>query len=225
MTTTVHLSHAQGLTDLAHFLGRARRINDQAARIIVTDRFLQVYVGVLIPRGLLDQTPTVLGLRVFELSEPGALDEVVPLEALLSRVERAQSEGGGLRLPSPSPSIQWTTITPPRDGWQRRLGVSSEVLKAVAEEGIEKVREAIPGSVGESIVQKVRSEVWGASVPGKDHIPCGAGFAAEALGFLGDRSLAVHTVGNWLRLTSKNGYVLVKTGQPLDDWVEAEASG
>jgi len=222
MTTTVHLSHPQGLADLANFLGRARRINDQAARIIATDRFLLVYVGVLLPRGLLDQTPTVLGLRVFELSESATIDNVVPLEALESRVERAHSAGEGLRLPTPSPSIQWTTITPPRDGWRRRLGVSADVLKSAAKDGIEKVREAIPDSVGEAIVQKVRSDVWGAGVPGKEHIPCGAGFAAEALGFLGERSLAVHTVGNWLRLTSKDGYVLVKTGQPLDDWVEEQ---
>ena len=220
MTHTLRLSNPQALPDLANFLGRARRINDGAARVIATDRFLQVYVGVFLPRGLLDQTPTVLGLRVFELDEPMNFDEVVPLEAFIARVERAQTEGSVLRLPSPSPSITWSAITPPRDGWQRKLGVSSDVLHAAAKEGVQKVKDAIPDSVGEAIVQKVRAEVWGAPLAGKKRIPAGAGFAADALGFLTERSLSVHTVGNWMRLSAKHGYVLVKTGAPMDDWDE-----
>jgi hypothetical protein len=218
MTTTVRLTNPQALPDLSAYLGRARRINDGAARLIATDTSLQVYVGVLLPRGLLDRTPTVLGLRVFALTEPLALDEVVPLEAFASRVDRAREESGDLRLPSPSPSIQWQTITPPKDGWHRRVGVSADVLRDAAKEGVDRVRTSIPDSAGEAVVQKVRAEVWGAEVPGKKNIPAGAGFAADALGFLTERSLAVHTLGNWVRLTSKHGYVLVKTGQPLDDW-------
>jgi hypothetical protein len=220
MTRTLRFTHPQALADLANFLGRARRINDGAARVIATGRLLQVYVGVFFPRGLLDQTPTVLGLRVFELAEPHDWDEVVPLEAFVSRVERAQGEGSDLRLPSPSPSIAWSAITPPRDGWQRKLGVSSDLLKIAAKDGVQKVKQAIPDSVGEAIVQKVRAEVWGAPIAERKKIPAGAGFAADALGFLTDRSLSVHTVGNWIRLSAKHGYVLVKTGIPLDDWNE-----
>ncbi len=220
MTHTLRLTNLHALPDLASFLGRARRINDGATRVIATDRFLQVYVGVFLPRGLLDATPTVLGLRVFELAEPANFDEVVPLEAFISRVERAQVEGNDLRLPSPSPSITWSAITPPRDGWQRKLGVSADTLRMSAEEGVVRVKEAIPDSVGEAIVQKVRAEVWGAPIAGKKRIPAGAGFAADALGFLTERSLSVHTVGNWIRLSAKHGYVLVKTGVPLDDWDE-----
>jgi hypothetical protein len=220
MTHTLRLTNPQALPDLANFLGRARRINDGAARVIATDRFLQVYVGVFLPRGLLDATPTVLGLRVFELAEPADFDEVVPLEAFISRAERAQSKGGELRLPSPSPSISWSAITPPREGWQRKLGVSADVLQLAAQEGVQKVKEAIPDSAGEAIVQKVRAEVWGAPLAPKKMIPAGAGFAADALGFVTERSLSVHTVGNWIRLSAKHGYVLVKTGVPLDDWDE-----
>jgi hypothetical protein len=220
MTHTLRFTNPQALPDLASFLGRARRINDGAARVIATDRFLQVYVGVFLPRGLLDATPTVLGLRVFELAEPHNFDEVVPLEACMSRVERTQADGSDLRLPSPSPSISWSAITPPRDGWQRKLGVSSEVLQAAAEEGVRQVKKAIPDSLGEAMVQKIRAEVWGAPIDQKRKIPAGAGFAAHALGFLTERSLSVHTVRNWIRLSAKHGYVLVKTGLPLDDWDE-----
>jgi hypothetical protein len=37
-----------------------------------------------------------------------------------------------------------------------------------------------------------------------------SGFAADALGFFGDKNLQVHTLDNWLRLSSKSGYVMVK---------------
>lgn len=197
---------------------RARAINDGAARLIAQDRFLQVYVGVFLPRGLLDLTPTVLGLRVFQLDTGHSFDDVVPLEALEHRIQRAIDEGGELHLPSPSPSISWRTITPPRDGWHRRLGVPADALREAAREGVRRVREALPEAVGEAIVQKVRAEVWGQGLASKRTIPWGAGFAAEALGFLGDKNLAVHTQGNWIRLTSKHGYVLVKSVQPLDHW-------
>jgi hypothetical protein len=222
MTTTLRLTNPQALPDLQNFIGRARRINDGAARLIATDHFLQVYVGVFLPRGLMDETPTVLGLRVFELADPLTLDEVVPLEALASRVERAVQEGA-IKLPTPSPSIQWQAITPPRDGWQRRLGISADLLRTAAEQGVTTVREALPENVGEAVVQKVRAEVWGAPVSEKKKIPAGAAFAADALGFLTERSLAVHTVGNWIRLTSKHGYVLVKTGRPLEEWVDGDS--
>lgn len=226
MTTAITLTHPQAGPDLINYLNRARRINDGAARLIAEDSLLQVYVGVFFPRGLLDSTPTVLGLRVLEMSQPAQFDLVVPLEALVSRVERsATEEGGAIRLPSPSPSLQWAAITPPREGWRKRLGVPGEALRQVAAEGVAQVKNALPDGAGEAIVQKVRSEVWGQDVPGKKGIPWGAGFAADALGFAGDRSLGVHTLDNWVRLTSKHGYVLVKTGRPLDELGEPGSDG
>ena len=224
MPATIRITSERALSDLLVFVQRSRAINDGAARLIAGDSFLQVYVGVFLPRGLLDLTPTVLGLRVFQLDEPQTFDDVVPLEALEHRVQRAIEGDGEIVLPTPSPSIVWRTITPPRDGWHRRMGVSPEALRDVARQGVERVKSALPEAVGEAIVQKVRAEVWGQDVPGKKNIPWGAGFAAEALGFLGDKNLAVHTQGNWIRLTSKHGYVLVKSGQPLDEWDAIEGA-
>jgi hypothetical protein len=222
MSATIRFTSQQALSDLLVFVQRSRTINDGAARLIAEDRFLQVYVGVFLPRGLLDLTPTVLGLRVFQMDGPQSFDDVVPLEALEHRVQRAIDGDGEVVLPTPSPSIAWRTITPPRDGWHRRLGVGAEVLRAVARDGVERVKNALPEAVGEAIVQKVRADVWGQVIPGKTNIPWGAGFAAEALGFLGDKNLAVHTHGKWIRLTSQHGYVLVKSGQPLDNWDDAQ---
>jgi hypothetical protein len=75
---------------------------------------------------------------------------------------------------------------------------------------VAQVAETVPETVGESVLQKVRSEVWGAMLPEHKRIPAGAAFAADALGFVTEGSLAVHTLENWVRLSSKAGYVLVK---------------
>jgi hypothetical protein len=213
MSHNFSLPTAESTQDLLSFIQRARRVNDGAARLIAQDGFLQAYIGVLFPRGLLDRTPTVLGLRV-----------VVPLESLAFRLERAldaHTEGAvNVQSSTESPSIQWAAVTPPRDGWRRRLGVSSSQLADVAQQGVAQVASALPDAAGEAVIQKVRAEVWGQSLGKKKSIPWAAGFAADALGFVDGTSLAVHSVDNWIRLTSKNGYVLVKVqGEPegLDD--------
>ena len=156
--------------------------------------------------------------------ESPSFDVVVPLESLAFRIERAidaHTEGPvEVSLPAQSPSIQWAAVTPPRDGWRRRLGVSTQLLSEAAKNGVSQVAEAIPENAGEAVVQKVRAEVWGQPLGKKKSIPWAAGFAADALGFVDDKSLGVHSVDNWIRLTSKNGYVLVKIhGEPegLDD--------
>ena len=84
-----------------------------------------------------------------------------------------------------------------------------------AAKGVAQVSEALPEGAGEAVVQKIRAEVWGQPLGRKKSIPWAAGFAADALGFVDEKSLAVHSVDNWIRLTSKNGYVLVKVqGEP-----------
>ncbi|MDR9395980.1 hypothetical protein [Pontimonas sp.] len=223
MSTTLTLTSTTVARDIQSFLGRARRIIDGNTRIVAGDGYAQCYVGVLMPRGLLDQTPTVLGLRVAEIPADQHFDHVVPIESMVHRIEQAiahaESRQGAtqtghtpveVELPTAAPSIQWPAMTPPREGWKRRMGITSSLLKDVAKKGIEAISEAIPDSVGESVLQKVRSEVWGQPIPHKKSIPWAAGFAADALGLLEQRSLAVHTSGYWVRLSSHHGYVLVK---------------
>jgi hypothetical protein len=221
------LASAAEAQDLVSYFSRARRVNDQSARLVASDGHLLAYVGVLFPRGLLDRTPTVLGLRVVGLVEPAQFDEVVPLESLVARIESALSAHGSaggpvtITLPASSPSLSWASITPPRDGWRRHLGVKSEILEAAARSGVAEVAVAIPDGAGEAVVQKVRAEVWGKDLPKKKGIPLAAGFAADALGFLGDKALSVHSVDNWIRLSSKSGYVLVRS-HVAPDFVDEE---
>ena len=197
--------------DLVTFLERAARVNNGSARLVAAGGHLQVYVGILFPRGLLDQTPTVLGLRVFTLEENQEFDVVVPIDALIARAKAAlERDEKTLGTPAEVASLAWAAITPPREGWRRRLGVASPVLATAAAEGIARVAEAVPDSIGESVLQKVRAEVWGSPIAHNKKIPAGAAFAADALGFLGDKNLQVHTLDNWLRLSSKSGYVMVK---------------
>jgi hypothetical protein len=206
--------------DAIQYLQRAARVNDGSARLIADGTYLQVYVGVLFPRGLLDRTPTVLGLRVFRLSESIEFDAVVPIESLVHRLSVAAEQGESAnRVPAEVASLQWAAITPPQDGWRRRLGVSAEALRAAAASGVAKVADTVPDTIGESVLQKVRAEVWGSMIPDHKRIPAGAAFAADALGFLAENSLQVHTLENWARLSSKAGYVLVKFpgGQSFGD--------
>ena len=197
--------------DLVTFCQRAARVNNSSARLVAVDGHLQVYVGILFPRGLLDATPTVLGLRVFALEAAVTFDVVVPLDALISRAQVALDQDvRELRTPAEVASLAWAAITPPREGWRRKLSVSSAVLSAAAAEGVARVAEAVPESIGEAVLQKVRAEVWGTPVTGNKIVPSGAAFAADALGFLQQGNLQVHTVDNWLRLSGKSGHVLVK---------------
>jgi len=218
MALTLTLSPSQAVLDAQVFSERAARVNNGSARLIAQGGFLQAYVGVLFPRGLLDQTPTVLGLRVFKLATAAEFDVVVPLESLIHRLGVASDSGEAeFTLPAEVASLAWAAITPPREGWRRRRGIASSALRDAAAEGgakvaqaVAKVAQAVPESIGESVLQKVRAEIWGTALADNQQIPAGAAFAADALGFLTDKNMQVHTVGNWLRLTSGSGYVVVK---------------
>src|ERR1700712_477042 len=89
MTRTFTLVDALALRDLQVYLSRAARIEEGSVRLIAGSGVLAVYVAVLYPMGLLDEIPTVLGLRTFSINPEDALDSVVPVRSLLERVNRA----------------------------------------------------------------------------------------------------------------------------------------
>lgn len=190
-------------------------------RLIGGGGVLAVYSAVLYPVGLLDETPTVLGLRTFALSSREAFDAVVPVRSLLQRVERAQElavaaiESGReepvtVGLPMQVHTATWAAISPPRGGWRAIPDVDSALLAEVARAGIAEVAATVPDAVGEAIVRKVRAEVWGREIPGVEYLPAGVAFAAVSLGFLGDDPVRAFETGPWTRLTTARGHVLVK---------------
>lgn len=222
MSQTFSLVDSLSLGDLQVFLSRAQRVEDGSVRLIAGSGVLAVYVAVLVPAGLLDESPTVLGLRTFALvsadgSESETFDAVVPVRSLLERLNRLQSgivdpsAPVTVSLPMQVNTVTWAAISPPRGGWKSLESVESSVLEAVAKSGIDEVAVAIPTGTGEQIVQRVRFEVWGHPIPGFEYVPAGAAFAALSLGFLGGPApLRIYETGPWTRLTSERGHVLVK---------------
>jgi len=225
MTRTFTLVDSLALGDLHVFLGRALRVEDGSVRLIAGSGVLAVYVSVLHPLGLLDESPTVLGLRTFALSSAGGsetdgdFDVVVPVRSLLMRVEGLlesaaaadPSDGIVVRLPMEVNTVTWAAITPPRGGWHALPATDWSVLDAAARAGIDEVAQAIPEGTGEQIVHRVRTEIWGRPIDGLDFIPAGAGFAALSLGFLGEgEAVSIYESGAWTRLTTKRGHVLIK---------------
>lgn len=217
MSQTFSLVDSLSLADLQVFLGRAGRVEDGSVRLIAGSGVLAVYVAVLYPSGLLDESPTVLGLRTFALTERDAFDAVVPVRSLLERLARLQGEvtdptaAVTVTLPMQVNTVTWAAISPPRGGWTALEQVGGATLERVAASGIDEVATAIPAGTGEQIVRRVRSEVWGRPIEGLEYVPAGAAFAALSLGFLGGPdAVRVYETGPWTRLSTERGHVLVK---------------
>ncbi|MCU1569673.1 MAG: hypothetical protein JWR33_414 [Naasia sp.] len=200
--------------DLATYLGRAGRVEDGSVRLVAGSGVLAVYTAILYPHGLLDESPTVLGLRTLALSDRSEFDAVVPVRSLLDRLTRAGTlRAATIALPTEVSTVTWAGISPPRGGWKRVGRTTAGILESVGRSGIEAVAEAVPTGTGEQIVRRVRSEVWGRPIDALEHVPAGAAFAAVSLGFLGPdpvEEVGVYEAGAWSRLTSTRGHVLVR---------------
>jgi hypothetical protein len=217
MSTTFSLVDSLSLSDLQVYLGRAQRVEDGSVRLIAGSGVLAVYVAVLHPAGLLDEAPTVLGLRTFALTEQDSFDAVVPVRSLIERLVRLQDNVVDptapvtVNLPMQVNTVTWAAISPPRGGWKALDSVDAALLENVAKAGIDEVATAIPTGTGEQLVQRVRSEVWGKPIDGLEYVPAGAAFAGLSLGFLGlPEPIRIFETGPWTRLSSERGHVLVK---------------
>jgi hypothetical protein len=210
MSPSFSLDDPLAVSDLQTYLGRAGRVEDGAVRLIATGGVLAAYTAVLYPHGLLDQTPTVLGLRTFRTGPGVEFDAVVPTRSLLDRLARA--EPSEIRLPLEVSTVTWAGISPPRGGWQRVGATDAALLRRVAADGVAEVARAIPEGTGEQLVWRVRGSVWGAPIDELGDVAAGVAFAADSLGFLGDdgEEVAIFETGPWTRLSMRRGHVLVK---------------
>ncbi len=217
MSQSFSLVDSLSLGDLQVYLSRAGRVEDGSVRLIAGSGVLAVYVAVFYPVGLLDESPTILGLRTFALTDRDSFDVVVPVRSLLDRLSRLQSgivdptAPVEVSLPMQVNTVTWAAISPPRGGWLPLGDFPTSPLDAVARAGIDEVATAIPEGTGEQIVHRVRSEVWGRPIEGLEYVPAGAAFAAVSLGFLGGHEpVRIYETGPWTRLTTHRGHVLVK---------------
>jgi hypothetical protein len=220
MSQTFSLVDSFAVSDLQTYLSRAARVEEGSVRLIGGSGVLAVYSAILYPRGLLDQTPTVLGLRTFAIQPGVAFDAVVPIRSLLDRLARigeAVSAGTTpegpveVRMPLEVSTVTWAGISPPKGGWRPVGETTFELLEQTAKSGIAEVAEAVPTGTGEQLVQRVRAEVWGRPMEGLEYVPAGAAFAAESLGFLAaDEPVTILETGPWTRLTTRRGHILVR---------------
>ncbi|MBX3092643.1 MAG: hypothetical protein KF801_09085 [Cryobacterium sp.] len=217
MSHTFSLVDSLALSDLQTFLGRAGRVEDGSVRLIAGSGLLAVYVAIFYPVGLHDETPTVLGLRTFALSDQSAFDVVVPVRSLLDRLARVRVEvedpsaPANVSVPLEVNTVVWAAISPPRGGWHGLDPMPSDRLVEVADAGIAEIRDAVPAGTGEQLVHRARAEVWSRPIEGFEHIPAGAAFAAHTLGFLAPpEPVRVFETGPWTRLSADRGHVLVR---------------
>lgn len=217
MVQQLTLADSLSLGDLHTYLQRAGRVEDGSVRLIAGSGILAVYTAILYPRGILDESPTVLGLRTFAVVDTEDFDAVVPMRSLVERIVRARGElvddesrPVSMSRPPEVNTVTWAGISPPRGGWRALGETDAATLESAARAGIAEVAEAIPAGTGEQLVQRVRSEVWGRGVEGLEYVPTGAAFAVYSLGFLGDDPVRLFETGPWTRLSSRRGHVLVR---------------
>lgn len=220
MNQSFSLVDSLAVADLQTYLSRAARVEEGSVRLIAGSGVLAVYTAILYPRGLLDQTPTVLGLRTFATDDEVAFDAVVPIRSLLDRLARVREAAEaddapagpvGVRLPLEVSTVTWAGISPPRGGWRPVGETTYELMEATARAGIAEIADALPEGTGEQLVQRVRAEVWGRPIDGLEYVPAGASFAAESLGFLdSEEPVTVLETGTWTRLTTQRGHTLIK---------------
>ena len=215
MNNTFALTDPLALADLTVYLSRVRLVDDTAVRVIAGGGVLAVYSAVLAPRGLLDRSPTVLGLRTFAETSGAVFDRVIAPASLSDRLAKIEADGAGslaISLPDSDVSASWAGISPPRGGWERVGTLSGVALELAARDGAGEVARAIPANTGDMIVQRVRSEVWSRPLDTFAAVPAGVAFAAASLGFLaGEEEIALFGSGQWLRASTYRGHVLARS--------------
>ncbi|MEN9715713.1 MAG: hypothetical protein RJA35_1180 [Actinomycetota bacterium] len=220
MKNTFVLPDQESVVDLQAYLQRAKRLDpDGMVRLRAFGPVLAAYVAPIFAGSLMDSGPTVLGLRTCELAEPGEVDSVVPISAVLDRLARLVDSGAtgaqSVSLPA-SERASWAGIAPPRQGWEAEGTVNETVLTQLAKDGIEEVKNTLPESVGGPIAARIRGEIWGRGIAADSRIPTGAAFAAAGLGFLTENEeVEVFVADGWVRLSAHHGHVLAKVARSL----------
>ena len=211
MSMNLTLTSEQDASDLSVFLERAAKLGCEHVRLIGAGSVMAAYVGVLVPSGLLDTAPTVLGLRVWERGESAALDTVVTIRGMLDRLAHVTGSELTFALPVGEAGIAWTGVSAPRTGWEPLGALSAADLEAIARAGSDEV--AGSNGLGTIIVTRARREVWGrpiSSDPAMTQLVSGAAFAAFGLGFLGEDEPQLSRSANWMRLSTARGHILVR---------------
>jgi hypothetical protein len=217
MKNEFKLLDRQSVEDLQTYLTRAKRLDPNGlVRFRAFGSVLAAYVAPIFAGSLMDDGPTVLGLRTTELRDESEIDALVPIANILDRLAKLLADNPrkfDLELPE-SQRAPWAGISPPRSGWEEAGTVTEGQLTQVAREGIAEVADTLPEAVGGPIAAKIRGEIWGRQMTIGSRIPTGAAFAAAGLGFLTEGELVqVYQSQGWVRLSSEHGHVVAKAAK------------
>ncbi|WP_345750386.1 hypothetical protein [Microbacterium rhizophilus] len=201
-TARLVLADAPSAQDALTFARRAARIGDEGVRLQASRGVLAMSTAALAPRGLLDRTPTVLGMRVV------AADPELECDLVVAELTETDDDAA-LALPGTALAPAWAGVAPPRGGWEPRGAIAAATLASRAQWGIAAVAERVPTDAGEDVVRAVRGDVWGAPDEALLGLPLGVAFAAFSLGFVGGEEEArVTASGRWTRVTLHRGHIL-----------------
>lgn len=205
MAERLLLADSETAKDLLTFAGRAARVGASGIRLQAANGVLRASTATLSPSGLLDATPTVLGMRILASDPELVCDFVVPADGL----QASATEPAAVLLPDSAIQPAWAGIAPPQSGWEQIGIVTASVLSEIAAAGIARVAEAVPTDAGEDVVRMVRASVWGQPDARLAELPSGIAFTADALGFIkGDEEISVFQADRWTRLSLRRGHVL-----------------
>jgi hypothetical protein len=216
MKNTFQLLDEQTAKDLQAYLTRAKKMDPKGVvRLRAFGALLTAYVAPLFTGNILEDGPTVLGLRTMELKSETEINILVPIQVVLDRIafelEKPETAERFVFDMVSSERVPWAGVSPPRTGWVEAGFLAEHMLTNVARRGIAEVAETIPESVGGPIAARIRAEVWGRAIDLESKVPAGAAFAAAGLGFLvKDEDVPVFHSQGWVRLSTEFGHVLSK---------------
>lgn len=200
------------VADLRTFVARARTADDGAIRLQGAGHVLAAYVCVMRGKLLGEGTPTILGLRTMALAAPSDVDVTVSLSSVADRLARMAADDVRLPVPPMTVNESWAGVSAPRGAWEEVGTVSADTLIDVAKAGVQEIGQIIPVNPGAMLVNNIRASVWGrpmTDAPGE--VPCGAAFAAYALGFVAPgESGTIFRSHKWLRISTNRGHILVR---------------
>lgn len=215
MNSQFVLVDEQSARDLQSYLTRAKRLDPEGlVKISAFGKLLAMYVAPIFAVGLMDESPTIIGLRTSELAEDAEIETMVPIQAILDRLARLFDSGATafvVEVPPSSQRAAWAGIAAPRSGWVETDSIKEQELTEIARAGIKEAQDTLPTSVGGPIAARIRGEIWGRGITAHTRVPTGAAFVLAGLGFMTEgETVSIYETDRWVRLSTDFGHVLAR---------------
>lgn len=155
----------------------------------------------------------VLAVRTSRLLEPAETDVTVSAGELREGIDESAE---AVTVPGAVTGPPWAGMLPPRGGWEVFGEVPADAVRAVAAAAVGEFRERAeklgPQERTRKKLDALAEEIWSRPL-GETRLPLRAAHAAHALGFLaGETPLKLLRSGDWLRLRTQAGSVVVRSG-------------